>query len=98
MQRRENVGENVVGYLSSLRDSFRLIKGPVNAEIDTALTVLFLCLRERGEGARKIRACYAVVAPRESIEFVGDKGKRDGVSPIELAQGLEKRAAESGMA
>ena len=45
MRRRESVIENVIAYPATLGDSFRLVKGPMNAEINPALAILFLGLR-----------------------------------------------------
>ena len=45
MQRRERVLEYVVRYLTALSDSSRLIKSPMNAEVNSALAVFFLGLR-----------------------------------------------------
>jgi hypothetical protein len=37
--------ENVIAYPTTEGDSLRFVEGPVNAEINSALTVLFLGLR-----------------------------------------------------
>jgi len=47
----ERVFKNIVRHLSALRYSLRLVEGPVNAKVDSALAVLFLRLREPFESA-----------------------------------------------
>src|SRR5688500_12355112 len=42
----EGVLEDVVRYATPLRDALRLIKGPVDAEVDSALAIFFLGLRQ----------------------------------------------------
>jgi hypothetical protein len=46
MQRQEHVVEHIISYQSAQRDALRLIEGPVDAKIDSALAVLFLSFRE----------------------------------------------------
>jgi len=38
------------------------------------------------------------VVEREAIEFVGDERERDRVGAVDVAQHLEERAAEGGVA
>ena len=44
VHRPESVIENVIAYAATEADSFRLIKRPVDAEINSTLPVLFFCL------------------------------------------------------
>ena len=44
MPQRESVIENVIGHAAAKRDSLRLVKGPMDAEIDSALPVFFFSL------------------------------------------------------
>src|SRR5437016_5102636 len=94
----KGVLENVVSHPSPQRNCFHLVENPVDAKIDSALAVFFLGLRQVGEAARLIRAHGAIVVARLAVKFVGDKGKRDLIRPVETAHGLKKRASKSGMA
>src|SRR5436190_1441848 len=62
VQRSEGMIEDVVSHLPAQDDAFGLIESPMNAEIDAALAVLFLSLRERREAAREQRTYVSVVA------------------------------------
>ena len=55
-QRPERVREHVVGHAPALRDALGLVERPVDAEVDAALAVLLLGLRERREAARHAAA------------------------------------------
>ena len=59
--RLEGVVEHVVGDAAALGDALGLVERPVDAEVDAALAVLLLGLRERGEAAREERPHVAVV-------------------------------------
>ena len=98
MQWNENVVENVIADTPAQGYAFGLVEFPVDAEIDAALAVLFLGLGERGETAWKQGTDIASVVPSDSVEFVRNESKGDGVSAIEPAQGLEEGAAETGVA
>ena len=44
MQRHEHVVEHVISHLSAQGDARRFVEGPVDAEVDSALAVLFFSL------------------------------------------------------
>src|SRR4029077_12465466 len=44
--RPECVGKDVVRHSATLRDAFGFIEDPMNAEVNSALTVFFFCLRQ----------------------------------------------------
>src|SRR6267378_3274857 len=75
MVRSQDVLEYVVGHEAALRDSLGLVEQPVDAEIDAALTVFLLRLREGGEAAFHDRPYVAGVITRHAVEFVRDEGK-----------------------
>src|ERR1700675_478804 len=89
--------EDVVGNAAALGDTFALVEGPVDAEIDPALAVLFLGFRQRPELARHQRSNVSLAVERHAVEFVGDKPESNVIAQIEAAQNLEQRAAESSM-
>ena len=45
MRRPESVIEYVIAYPMTLGDAFDLIEGPMNAQINPTLAILFLSLR-----------------------------------------------------
>ena len=96
--RKEGVAEHVVGDAPALGDALGLVERPVDAEVDAALAVLLLGLRERAEAAREQRPHVALVVERHAVELVGHEGERDVVGAVEVAQRLEQRAAEAGVA
>src|SRR6185503_13440920 len=79
-------------------DSIRGVVVPVDAEIDPALRVLLLGLRERGERARCERPYIALIVAGHTIEFVGYEGEGDTVRAIESSKDLEHSAAKRRMA
>src|SRR4029077_9654724 len=95
---REAVSEAQAAAEPALRDPLRLVEVPVDAEIDPALAVLLLGLRQRDEAARDQRADVPVVVERDAVPLVGDERERDGVGAVEAAEGLEECSAEPGMA
>src|SRR4051794_41726408 len=48
----EGVIEHVIGHATTERDSLRFVKGPMNAKINSALTVFLLGLRQIRKTAR----------------------------------------------
>src|SRR5678815_3253188 len=94
MERREYI----VAHPSAQDDRLRLVKRPVDAEVDSALAILFLSLGERGETARQQGPHIAVVVLGDTVEFVRHEREGDVVGSIESAQGLEKCASEARMA
>src|SRR2546430_12456473 len=97
MQRREKIIKHIISPPPAQGDALCLVEFPVDAEIDPALAVLFLSLRERREAAREERANVAVIAARGSVKLIRHKGESDFVGPVKSAQGLEESAAESGV-
>src|ERR1700681_3627175 len=89
--------EDMVGHAAPLGDTFALVEGPVNAEIDPALAILFLGLRQRLELPRHQRSHVSFAVERHTVEFVGDKREGNVVAEVEAAQNLEQRAAESSV-
>src|SRR5438046_7735526 len=94
---QEHVVEHVIAHAPAQDDAFRLVEFPVDAEIDAALAVLLLRLRERRETARDQRSYVAFAVPRNSVEFVRNKSKGDVVGAIEPAQRLEQGGAKTGV-
>jgi hypothetical protein len=70
----------------------------MDAEVDAALAVFFLRLREGGETPRDKRAHIPLIVFRHTVEFVRDEGEWDAVGSIVVTQHLEERPAERGMA
>jgi hypothetical protein len=93
----KQVPEHVVGDRASLVDPVFLVEGPVDAEVDPALAVLLLGVRERSEGPRDHRPHHPsapFVIPLNSSEV---KLKRDLVGAVEPPQDLEHRSTEAGV-
>src|SRR6185369_8903480 len=76
IRRLERVREHPISYLSSLRDTFSLVIRPVDTQVDSALTVLLFCLRQRSKASRKKRADIAFVVSGRAVEFI--RHKREG--------------------
>ena len=85
VQRREGMVEDVICDVSTLRNALRLIERPMDAEVNPALAILFLGLRERREVARHVRANIAVVVLGDSVEFIRYKHERDVIGAEESA-------------
>ena len=98
MKRHERVCEHEICHEPALGDSLPLVECPVDAEVNSALAVLFLRLRERRETARQERADASVVAHRDPVKLVRHERERDVVGSIEFAQGLEDSAAKARVA
>src|SRR5581483_5391377 len=94
---RERAVEHVIADAPPLGDTLGFIERPMNAEIDAALAVLLLRLRERREVARHQRTYLALVVPRHAVQLIRNESEDDVVGAIEAPQNLEKRAAETGM-
>ena len=88
--RHERLLEDLICHAPPLGDPRGLIKGPMHPEIDAALAVFFLGLRERREAAREARAHAAPIVAGDAVELVRDKGEGDVVGLIKVAQGLEE--------
>src|SRR5205823_11377477 len=97
MRRIECVIEHVISHEAARRDRFCLVERPVDTEINSALPVFFLSLREVGKSTRPIWAHVSTIVTRDAVEFVRDKRKRDIVRAVEPAQGLKKSTAKSAM-
>ena len=98
MQRHERVVEHEITHTPAQGDAFRLVEYPVDAEVNSALAVLFLSLGEGRETPWSHRAHVPVVVPRDSVQLVRHEGKSDCVGAVESAQRLEQGAPESGVA
>src|SRR5713226_3000579 len=96
VQRDELVLRHVVRDALAERDALGLVECPVDSEVDAALAVLLFGLRERGEAAREQRPDVALIVDRRAVELVGREREGDVVTAVEVAQGLEERAAEAG--
>src|SRR5262245_20007391 len=70
--RHERLREDLIGHAPPLGDPRSLIKGPVNTEIDAALAVFCLSLREQREAARAARAHVALIVAGHAVELVRD--------------------------
>src|ERR1043165_9672944 len=97
MQRRERVVEHVIAHAPAQSDTLGLVELPVDAEIDSALAVLFFSRGKRREATGDEGAHVSVVAPGNAVKFVRNKREGDIVSPVEPAQGLEQSAPEAGV-
>ena len=97
MNRREGVIEHVIGHAATKGDSLRLVEGPVNAEINSALTVLLLGLRQSRKTARPIGPEISIVVAGLPIELVGNEREGDVIGAIKAAHHLEERPSEPGM-
>src|SRR5260370_27195147 len=97
MRRPESVIEYVIAYPATLGDAFGLIEGPMNAEINPALAILFFSLRQIRKTARSIRTDVSVIIASLPIEFVGNEGKRDVIGAVETAHDLEECPSKSVM-
>src|ERR1700687_166143 len=87
--------EDVIGDAAALGDAFALIEAPVDTEIDPALPVLFLGLRQRSEPPRHQWADISFAVEGHAIELVGHEGEGNTVARVKSTQDLEQRAAES---
>jgi hypothetical protein len=94
--RHERLLEDFICHAPPLGDPLGLIKGPVHPEIDAALAIFFLGLRQRREAARQARAHVALIVAGHAVELVRDKGEGDVVSLVEVAQSLEEGAPARG--
>ena len=92
--RPERVGKYVVRDLSSLGDASRFVERPMNTEIDSALAVFFLGLRERREGPGEEGTDIAVCVSGNPVEFVGYERKANVVGSVKVSQSLEQSAAK----
>src|SRR5262245_5611749 len=80
IHRPEGVRPDVVRDAASLADALDLVERPMDAEVDAALAVLLLGLRERTEAARQQRPHLPVVAHGHAVELVGRERERDVVA------------------
>ena len=87
VRRPESVIEYVIAYAATKGDSLRFVKGPVNAEINSALTVLFLGLRQSRKAARPKGSDMSIVIAGLPIELIGNENERDVVGAVEAAHG-----------
>src|SRR5215471_9757456 len=94
---QEGVVADVVGDDAALGDGRGLIELPVDAKINSALTVFLFRLGESGEAARHQWPHIAGVVFGHAVEFVGNKGERNIVGPEKSAHCLENRAAETAV-
>jgi len=86
--------EDMVGHAPPLGNAFALVEAPVNAEIDPALAVFFLGLRQRFETPRRQRPDVSVIVERHAVELVGDERERNRVRAEEVTQALEELSSE----
>src|ERR1041385_8739339 len=98
MQRHKRVLEHVIRYAAALRDPLGLVERPVDPEVNPALAILFFRLGKRREAAWNERTRVSIVASRNPVQLVRHEREGDLVCPVEVAQGLKQRAAESGVA
>ena len=69
MDWRERVLEDPIANLAPLRDALCLVKPPVDAQLDTALTFFFLSLRQRRKTSDNNRPHYSLVTPLNSSDM-----------------------------
>src|SRR5262245_2549344 len=89
--------EHIVGHTVALPNPLGGIERPVNTEVNAALRILLLCLRQRGESPLDQRPNISRIVTRYTVEFIRDKGKRNPIGSIEIPQHLEERASKAGM-
>src|SRR5215813_8469226 len=89
--RHEGVLEDVIRHAPALVNPLGLVKRPVDAQLDTALPVLFLSLGERREAAGQQRAYVPAVVLRLPVELVRHESEGNVVGPVEVAQHLKQR-------
>jgi len=90
--------EYVIGYASTLSDSGSLVEAPMNAEVNSALTIFFFGLREAGKTAGHVGANVAVVVFGDTIEFVGNERESDIICSVKTAKGFENRTSKPTVA
>lgn len=66
----ERVFKDIIRHLPALRYSLGLVESPVNAEVDSALTVLFFSLRKPIESARQEGPDLTIITYRHPVEFI----------------------------
>jgi hypothetical protein len=94
----QRVVKDVIGDAPALGDALGLVEAPVDAEVDAALAVFLLSLRERVEGAQDERAHRAVVGAGDAVVFIRDEGETDTIGAVKTPQRLEERAAKARVA
>ena len=77
VRRTESVIEYVIAYPTTLGDPFGFVKTPVDAEINSALTVFVLGLRQSRKTARMIWPDVSVVVASLSVGLVGNESECD---------------------
>jgi hypothetical protein len=87
----------VVAHLLAHSDSRRLVEGPVNAQVDAALAVIFFRFGKAGESFRDKGADVALVILGDPVPLIRGKGEGEVVGPIEAPQNLEERPAKGGV-
>ena len=90
--------EHVIAHTPALRDAFGLVECPMDAEVNSALAVLFFGLRERRESARTQRTNVSVAGLCHSIDLIRYKRERDVIRSKKSAQRLKESASKSGVA
>src|SRR6185295_17992001 len=95
--RQKGVAHHVARDPAALRNPLSLVERPMNAEIDSALAILLLRLRERGEMPRLQRPHITIRSARHAVELVRDKRERDVIAAVEPAEHLEQGTAEPGV-
>src|SRR5262249_26208589 len=78
-RREKGVLEDVVRDAAAHADALRLVENPVDAQVDPALSVFILSLRERREAPRQKRPHVAIVILGDPVELIGHKGESDMV-------------------
>ena len=66
----ERVFKDIACHFSALRYSLRLVESPVNAKVDSALSVFFLSLGEPVESAGHEGPDLTIIAYRHAVEFI----------------------------
>jgi hypothetical protein len=94
---REGTIEDVIGHAISLLDAFRLVEGPMNPEINSALSIFFFRFRKAREVTRHVGPQSAGVIVGSAIEFIGNKSESKPIGAEESAERLEKRATKSSV-
>ena len=85
------------GQIRDHGDPGSLVEGPVNTEVDAALTVILFCFGKASERLRDKRTNITLVILGHAVPLVGRERECLVIGPEKAAQDFEKRAAKGGV-